>query len=180
MTDITTTTIRGGRVRPREQAPPLEVQLLSGGTYVLSEQRPARFSMVVFFRGLHCPVCGSQLRELERGLDELERRGVEVVAVSGETLERTRQLHDEWRLEHLSLGFGLTEEQMRAWGLFVSRGVGDEPALFNEPGLFLVSPDGSVFYESLLSMPVGRPRLGDLLGGIDYWVEHGYPARGEA
>ena len=97
MTDTTTTTIRGGRVRPREQAPPLEVQRLSGGTYVLSEQRPARFSMVVFFRGLHCPVCGSQLRELERGLDELERRGVRGRRRRGETLERTRQLRDAWR-----------------------------------------------------------------------------------
>jgi hypothetical protein len=29
-------------------------------------------------------------------------------------------------------------------------------------------------------MPVGRPRLGDLLGAIDYWTTHNYPARGEA
>jgi peroxiredoxin len=179
MTD-TTAPATTGRLRPRDPAPPLEVELLSGGTYVLARQRPARFSLVVFFRGLHCPVCAGQLRELERGLDELEQRGVEVVAVSGETRERTQQLHDSWHLEHLPLAYGLTEEQMRSWGLFVSRGIGDEPALFNEPGLFLIAADGTVFYESLLSMPVGRPRLADLLGGIDYWVEHGYPARGEA
>jgi len=35
-----------------------------------------------------------------------------------------------------------------------------------------------VDYASLLSMPVGRPRLDDLLGGIDYWSAHDYPARG--
>jgi peroxiredoxin len=168
------------RALPREPAPALDVDLLSGGTFVLSEQRPARFSMVVFFRGLHCPVCSGQLRELERGLDELATRGVEVVAVSGETLERTQQLRDAWRLERLPLGYGLTEQQMRDWGLFVSRGLDGEPALFNEPGLFLIAVDGTVFYESLLSMPVGRPRLPDLLAGIDWWVEHGYPARGEA
>jgi hypothetical protein len=28
-------------------------------------------------------------------------------------------------------------------------------------------------------MPVGRPRLDDLLSGIDYWTTHSYPARGE-
>src|SRR5262249_22262230 len=143
-------------------------------------QRPVRFSMVVFFRGLHCPVCASQLRELERGLDELERRGVEVVAVSGETRGRTQELHDAWRLEHLPLGYGLRELQMRGGGLLVSRGRDGEPALSNEPGLFLIAADGTVFYEALLSMPVGRPRLPDVLAGIDYWVEHGYPARGEA
>jgi hypothetical protein len=37
-----------------------------------------------------------------------------------------------------------------------------------------------VFYESLLSMPVGRPRLDDLLGGIDYWTAHDYAAHGDA
>lgn len=29
-------------------------------------------------------------------------------------------------------------------------------------------------------MPVGRPRLADLLDGIDYCTTHDYPARGEA
>ena len=50
---------------------------------------------------------------------------------------------------------------------------------FNEPGLFLIATHVSVYYESLLSMPVGRPRPYDLLGGIDFWYENDYPARGE-
>jgi peroxiredoxin len=167
-------------VRPRESAPGLTVPLLRGGTYRLTDQRPRTFAMVVFFRGLHCPVCRAQLRELERRLAELEERGIEVIAVSGETRERTTQLAEEWRLERLPLAYGLTEAQKRAWGLFISHGIDDtEPALFNEPGLFLISPDHTVYYESILSMPVGRPRLDDLLSGIDYWTAHGYPARGE-
>ena len=81
----------------------------------------------------------------------------------------------------LPLGYGLTEEDMRAWGLFVSHGIYEfEPALFNEPGLFLIASDGTVFYESILSMPVGRPRLDDLLTGVDYWTTHDHPARGES
>jgi peroxiredoxin len=168
-------------VRPTQPAPDLTVPLLRGGTYQLSEQRSSLFTMVVFFRGLHCPVCRAQQTELERRLDELEGRGIELIAVSGETLERTKTLANEWKLERLPLAYGLTEEQMRAWGLFVSHGINEsEPALFNEPGLFLISPDHTVYYESILSMPAGRPRLSDLLDGIDYWTSHGYPARGEA
>ncbi len=45
---------------------------------------------------------------------------------------------------------------------------------------FLVDADGLVYYESILSMPVGRPRLDDLLGGIKYWTAHDNPARGGA
>jgi hypothetical protein len=36
------------------------------------------------------------------------------------------------------------------------------------------------YYESILSMPVGRPRLGDLLDSIGYCTTHDYPARREA
>jgi hypothetical protein len=47
-----------------------------------------------------------------------------------------------------------------------------------------LSPDGKVYYESILSMPAsqpaGRPRRDDLLHAIDYWTKVGYPARGDA
>jgi hypothetical protein len=48
-----------------------------------------------------------------------------VIAVSGETRERTTTLAQEWRLERLPLAYGLTEDQMRAWGLFISRGINE-------------------------------------------------------
>lgn len=180
MADTTTVPATHG-VRPRQPAPELTVRLLAGGEYRLAGRQPDLFTMVVFFRGLHCPVCQAQLRELDRRLEELTEKGIEVIAISGETRERTQQLRDEWNLAHLPLAHGLTEEQMRAWGLFVSRAITEgEPELFNEPGLLLISPDDTVYYESILSMPVGRPRLDDLLGGIDFWTANDYPARGEA
>lgn len=181
MPDILTALPAVHRVRPRQHAPELHVALLGDATYRLADRTPERFTMLVFFRGLHCPVCQSQLRELDRRHEDLAERGIEVLAISGETEARTRALREQWKLERLDLGYELTEAQMRAWDLFVSRGIGDdEPALFNEPGLFLISPDGNVYHESILSMPVGRPRLDDLLGGIDFWTANDYPARGEA
>jgi peroxiredoxin len=179
-TTIASTAPRRG-LRPRQPAPSLELPLLGGGVFRLAERRPERFTMVVFFRGLHCPVCRAQLTELDRRLDELSARGVDVIAVSAETRERSEQLQADWKLERLPIAYGLAEPSMREWGLFVSRGRSDdEPALFNEPGLFLIEPDGTVYYESILSMPAGRPRLDDLLAGIDYWTKVGYPARGDA
>lgn len=168
-------------VRPREQAPNLDLPLVGGDSFRLADRRPDRFTMLVFNRGLHCPVCQSQLRELDRRLDELVERGIDVVSVSGESVDRATRMRDDWGLERVPLAYELGEDAMRAWGLFVSRGLSaDEPGVFNEPALFLVEPDGSVYYEAVLSMPVGRPRLDDLLGGIDFWVANDYPARGEA
>lgn len=168
-------------VKPRQAAPELTVELVSAGTWRLAERRPASFTLIVFYRGLHCPVCRAQLSELNRRFDELTKRGLDVLAVSGDTVERARQALQEWKLDRLPLAYGLTEENWRAWGLFVSAGIkADEPEHFNEPGMFLIKPDGSVFYEALTSMPWGRPRLDDVLGGIDFVVAKDYPARGEA
>jgi peroxiredoxin len=168
-------------VIPGQKAPELRLPLSGGGTFTLSERTPSRFTLIVFNRGLHCPVCQAQLRELDRRLEELTERGIEAVSVSGESEERAARMRDEWGIARIPMAYGLTEEQMREWGLFVSRAINDdEPPVFNEPGLFLIDPDGTVYYESLLSMPVGRPRLDDLLGGIDYWTAHDYPPRGNA
>ena len=168
-------------VRPGAPARSLELPLAGGGTFRLADAAPRLFTMLVFNRGLHCPVCRAQLSELNRRFDELADKGIDVISVSGENEQRANLMREEWKIDKVPLAYGLSEAQMRDWGLFVSRGINtDEPAVFNEPALFLISPDGSVYYESILSMPVGRPRLDDLLGGIDYWTAHDYPPRGGA
>ncbi len=170
-----------GGINPREHAPELTVDLVVGGRWRLDEQRPKTFTMVVFYRGLHCPVCRAQLTELNRRLDELTARGITVIAISGDTHERARATVAEWRLDRLTIGYGLSEKTARAFGLFLSRAINDdEPAQFNEPGLFLIRPDATVYYEAITSMPLGRPHLDDVLAVIDYAAKVDYPARGEA
>jgi peroxiredoxin len=178
---MTTDTASARGVWPGAPAPSLELPLAGGGTFRIADATPRLFTMLVFNRGLHCPVCRAQLSELNRRFDELAEKGIDVVSISGENEQRARQMRDEWKIDKVPLAYGLSEAQMREWGLFVSRGIKpDEPAVFNEPALFLITPDHTIYYESILSMPVGRPRLDDLLGGIDYWTAHDYPARGEA
>ena len=90
-------------------------------------------------------------------------------------------MRDDWKIVGIPIAYGLTEPEMRGWGLFVSRGVGDdEPPVFNEPALYLIEPDRTVFYASVLSMPVGRPKLGELIAAVDYWAAHEHPLRGDA
>lgn len=167
------------RILPGHAAPELDLPIAGGGRFRLSDSRPRLFTMVVFNRGLHCPVCRAQLSELNRRSHELAERGIEIVSVSGETPDRAERMRMEWGIDRVPLAHAFTEPEMRAWGLFVSHAIkDDEPRVFNEPGLFLIRPDGTVYYESILSMPVGRPRLDELLSGIDYWVTNDYPARG--
>ncbi len=169
-------------VLPRQPAPSLRVPLVGGGTYDLSEQKPRLFSLVLFYRGLHCPQCRKQLAEYDRRLDELRDAGIDaVVAVSGDDLDRASRTVREWELERLAVGHGLSEADMRAWGLFVSKGVKEpEPELFSEPGLFLVRPDGTVYSAHVQSTPFARPHLDNLLSAVRFVEENDYPARGEA
>ena len=53
-------------VRPRQEAPELVVRLTVGTLWSLAEAHPRSFTMIVFYRGSHCPVCRAQLSELEQ------------------------------------------------------------------------------------------------------------------
>lgn len=180
MATRTTRAERGG-VTPREHAPDLRLELVGGGEWSLAERQPDHFTMIVFYRGHHCPVCRKQLAELNRRIDEFNERGVEVIAISGDTAERAQQSVDEWKLDRLRVGYGLSEAAMREWGLFVSSAIKDtEPPRFNEPGLFLIERDQTVFFESIQSMPWGRPQIDNLVHAVDFVLEKNYPARGES
>ena len=56
----------------------------------------------------------------------------------------------------------------------------EAPALFTEPGLFLVRPDRRLYYASVLSMPFGRPTVEDMLFGLGAVLARNFPARGTA
>ena len=168
--------------RPQQPAPALDLTLVGGGRWTLSDQRPDRFTLIVFYRGLHCPQCRKQLHELGGRLNELARVGVStVVAVSGDDQQRAETAVAEWDLGGVPVAYGLGVGQMRDWGLFVSAGVKEpEPALFNEPALYLIRPDGTVYSAHVQSTPFARPHLDNLIAAVEFINEQDYPARGEA
>jgi hypothetical protein len=55
----------------------------------------------------------------------------------------------------------------------------EEPRLFSEPGVYLVRPDGRLYYGAVQTMPFARPHFDDLLQAVDFALEKDYPARGE-
>lgn len=55
----------------------------------------------------------------------------------------------------------------------------EEPARFSEPGVFLVRPDGTLYFSRVQTMPFARPHFADILSAIDMVVAKSYPARGE-
>jgi peroxiredoxin len=170
------------RPTPGQPAPPLDVALVGGGRWSLADQHPERFSLVVSYRGHHCPVCRGYLKQLNGLLDQFAEVGVtSVVAVSGDDEEHATASRDEWGLGRMNVGYGQDVASMRDWGLYVSKGIKeDEPDLFGEPGLFVIRADGSLYAAVLNTIPFGRPHIDEIVGSIAYVNDHDYPARGEA
>lgn len=180
-----TMTISFPHLLPRQTVPELRVPVVGGNNYDIRKEAPATFSLIVFYRGLHCPICRTQLKDLQTKLGEFERRGVSVVAISSDDEERALQTSLDWQLPQLRIGFGLPLPVARKWGLYVSHGHGktsigiEEPDLFSEPAIYLVRPDGTLYFGSVQTMPFARPHFADILGAIDFVVKNNYPARGE-
>lgn len=171
---------------PRKPVPALEVPTLDGDTWSLANQTPEKYSMVLFYRGRHCPVCKLQLEDLTKKLGDLSARGAEVIAISTDDEDRARDTAAEWALDGLKIGYGMTVEKAREWGLYISSSRGktslgiEEPPLFNEPGLFLVRPDGTLYWSIVQTMPFLRPHFAELVAVLDRIEQMDYPARGEA
>ncbi len=164
---------------PDAAVPALRVETINGGIWTLADQEPENFTMVVFYRGLHCPVCKAYLQKLEGLLDGYEAAGFSTIALSMNTEALAKQAADEWELSKLTIGYGLSEADARAWGLYISRAIKDAEAdVFCEPGLFWVRPDGRLYLADVSNMPWARPDLEFLQSKIPFAVENGYPARG--
>jgi len=170
---------------PRQPVPPLAVPLAGGGKFDLATETAKNFIMVVFYRGLHCPQCRKQLTDLEAKLPEFEKRGVSVIAISPDNPERGEKTKSEWNLPNLRIGYGLNLRTARTFGLWISTSRGktsagiEETSFFNEPGLFMIRPDRTLYCASVQTMPFARPHFADLIAALDFIIEKNYPARGE-
>lgn len=78
---------------PHRPVPAFAVPLVGGGRFDLAAEAAGRFTLAVFYRGLHCLICGQSLGELAGLLEAFAQRGVGVVAISGDTAERAAEAH---------------------------------------------------------------------------------------
>ncbi len=170
---------------PRKKTPGLTLPTLDHGQFDLASESSERGTVICFYRGLHCPICANYLTEFDRRAPDFAERGVGVVAVSSDGEERTRAMADKIENKNIRFAYDLPLPVAREWGLYISTSRGktsigiEEPALFSEPGLFMVTPDQSLYYGSVQTMPFVRPHFSELVGALDFAIKNSYPARGE-
>ncbi|MEO1321025.1 MAG: hypothetical protein AAFV30_10720, partial [Pseudomonadota bacterium] len=111
--------------------------------------------------------------------------GVTPFVVSSDQQDRAVEAKQSWGLDKLQMGYGLTLQQGRDLGLYISNSRGKtstgvvEPDLFVEPGLFLIKPDRTLYFGSVQTMPFARPQFAEIEGALKFVLANDYPARGE-
>ena len=167
------------KLTPDTPAPALSLPLVDGGQWALNDPPPETFTMVVFYRGLHCPVCRAYLERLNGLATGFQAQGFEVLVASMDRAEDAAQTVRGWDIGNLRVAYGLDEATARVWGLWLTAAIKpSEAEIFCEPGLFWVRPDGRLYLMDISNMPWPRPDLELLLAKAAFVRESGYPARG--
>ncbi|MEL6690701.1 MAG: peroxiredoxin-like family protein [Pseudomonadota bacterium] len=170
---------------PRQKVPELSVPTLDHGQFDLASESNERGIVICFYRGLHCPICANYLKEFDKQVAAFAEKGVGVLALSSDGEERARAMADKIENKNLRFGYDLSLDKAKEWGLYISTSRGktsigiEEPALFSEPGLFMVTPEQTLYYGSTQTMPFVRPHFSELVSALDFAIANNYPARGE-
>lgn len=167
-------------IKPRTKTPDLTINLVNDTKWSLSDQHPDNFTLLVVYRGKHCPICKKYLQTIQNHLNEFTEKGVNIIAISSDSEKRAKATYEEWAVEDLPIGYDFPISEARDWGLHISKGIKEEPEEFIEPAIFLIRPDQTLYASSIQTMPFARPEIEALLKSIDFILEEDYPARGEA
>lgn len=159
---------------------PLSFPPVDGSKQVTIGGERERWTLLIVYRGRHCPRCKRYLNKLNSALPSWTDI-MDVVVVSADTQEKAMADREEfgWTFD---LCYGMTEIQMRALGLYVSEPLSEAETtgLFAEPGTFAIRPDGSLMLVDISNGPAARPDLEELLDGMKFNIENDRPVRGTA
>jgi peroxiredoxin len=159
--------------------PEMTFAKVGGGNVTVGGLRD-RWSLLVVYRGKHCPRCKKYLNKFNAMLAEWDAI-MDVVVVSADTEDKANADVAEfgWSFD---LRYGLTEAQMHALGLYVSDPLfeAETTTRFAEPGTFAIRPNGELVLVDISNGPAARPDLEELLDGMRFNIINDWPVRGTA
>lgn len=162
-----------------ETFPPLSWTTVSGAK--LAPANETGWRILIAYRGKHCPICKSYLNSLNEMISDFAASEIKVFVLSADSQEKARAEAEEcgWKFE---VGYGLSVEEMRKLGLYISepRSPQKTDRAFAEPALFGINPEGKVQIIDISNAPFSRPDLSSLLKGLQFVIANDYPIRGTA
>jgi peroxiredoxin len=78
--------VSGVKLQVGKPPPDFSLQSIEGGEVVLSKLR-GRGVMLIFYRGYWCPFCIGHLEDIQSILPELDKKGIQVIAISPDSID---------------------------------------------------------------------------------------------
>ena len=161
--------------------PSIEASLFDGSIVNLGKAHSgADWQMIVVYRGKHCPLCTRYLTLLETQKEALREIGVSITAVSADSKKQLEE-HSEQLAVTFPIAYGLTEQQMKQLGLYISAPRSEQETDHNyaEPALFIINEQRILQAVDISNVPFLRPELDVIVRGITFIRnQEGYPIRG--
>jgi len=145
-----------------------------GGEVLRSRELLAKGPLVViFYRGVWCPVCTDELRDFQRRLSEIDALGGTLVAISPQLEHHNHSIRQEQGITYhvlsdpgneIAKAFGVAFELppdlrmlQRSLGLDLQQFNGDDSWVLPMPATFVVGQDGAIVYAATSPDPTMRP-----------------------
>ncbi|OCQ23511.1 thioredoxin peroxidase [Pseudoalteromonas luteoviolacea] len=170
------------KLHPGTKFPEFTLPLLNGEMRTLGKpHNGCDWQLVLIYRGRHCPLCTKYMNQLQILKDDFKKIGVDIIAVSGDSKAQL-EAHLEQLTADYAIAYGLSLEQMKAYGLYISdpRSEQETDHPFSEPGLFVINAQGNIQVVDISNNPFVRPELDALRSGLA-WIrnpDNNYPIRG--
>lgn len=166
------------KLTPGSILAPMTFPRVGGGDISVGGPRDT-WTMLIVYRGKHCPRCKKYLNILDGMRGDWADAGFDIAVVSADPEEKAKadQAEFGWQFD---LGYGLTEAQMALLGLYVTDPLSgaETDRRFAEPGTYVIRPDGSVLLIAISNGPSARPELTELLDGMIFTKQNDRPPRG--
>jgi peroxiredoxin len=141
-------------------APDFRLKGPDGQFVSLSEFRGVNWVVLAFFPLAFSPICSHQLPDIERRIERLRARHVEVLGISVDSHHSNREFGSRLRLTFPLLS-DFKREASRAYGVLL-----DEQNYSNR-ALFLIDLDGRLVYRDVSPNTSVVPGLDPLLEALD-------------
>lgn len=110
---------------------------------------------------------------------DFEKFGVELLAVSGDPLEKAEKMTEETGIT-IPVAYDLSTEEMKQLELYISepRRPEETDRPFAEPATFALNSDGKLQLIEISNTPFNRADLKELVESVEWIQENDYPIRG--
>ncbi len=168
------------KLNPGEAFPELKINLFDDSRIELGHSNStSSWTAFFIYRGKHCPLCTKYLNELENYKDKFSSLNINILAISADSKTQL-----ESHLKNLTItypiGYGLTLEQMKSLGLYIStpRSSEETDHYFSEPAFFVINEHGNIQVVDMSNNPFSRPDILTLYNGLNFIRNNNYPIRG--